>query len=262
MVMTVTQYSNVIQAVQSGGKISRLKVIFSLRSNLMVFVIFTLGSCSVAQEHSPSEITSNELVERTRQAYARCSSYTDSGDVMISIFGGLAELEITGNFHTHLLRPNLFRIEYREKLPFARKESYYTVLKKNGEITSLWDVTGSKKSESSLSMALVGATGVTHGSAYTIPRLLFPTELAGRELFDINIDNDVNLVTFETAECYLLTGKSKTASYEITIDRKSFLIRKIVMERRSGGKKTKQITTYRPEIEVDLNESIFVLKQE
>src|SRR5207249_3404224 len=96
-----------------------------------------------------------------------------------------------------------------------------------------WTVRRRTESRSSMDLAIAGATGVSSGSAHTIPRLLMPDEVSG---FSLAADDwfDETRPSEELVDghaCYKITGHYRTLPSErisLWVDKEAFLIRKLV----------------------------------
>jgi hypothetical protein len=73
------------------------------------------------------------------------------------------------------VRPERFRFEYDDPTP----EKPYIVWANAGVIRTWWYVKPGEERQPSLSDAIAGATGVSGGSAHTIPTLLLPDRIGG-----------------------------------------------------------------------------------
>src|SRR5690606_3823763 len=94
------------------------------------------------------------------------------------------------------------------------------------EVQTWWDIKPGIQKPESLGRALVGATGVSYGSAAWIPALLLPgevwrsiTQIRGAKLAD---DGQVG-----AHECFRIAGTYGRNPMTIWIDKKSHLIRRI-----------------------------------
>jgi hypothetical protein len=96
-------------------------------------------------------------------------------------------------------------------------------------------------------MAIAGATGVSSGSALTVPRLLLPEVMQGAwsltDLQDVHLANDATIVGLDRSG----------GTYTITIDPESLLIRRIAEKRPPDGPGVvDHLTTYDPYADLDV----------
>jgi len=99
-------------------------------------------------------------------------------------------------------------------------------------------------------MAVAGATGVSHGAAYTVPSMLLPEEVGGNSfkyLQKVRWDDREKL---KSGLCNVVTGKdSQDNPIKIWIDVDKKVIRKILTKHEFPDFRTEQTTTYAPSID-------------
>lgn len=117
---------------------------------------------------SPS---SSEIQSKAADVYQHLDSYQDEGVSERSISGrdvsDLRELHFT----TAFTRSGNFRFEFWEPDKY-RSEIRYVVWKKGSDVKSWWTVNPKMESGQDIGLAISGATGVSGGTAYTIPSVL------------------------------------------------------------------------------------------
>src|SRR5208283_2152996 len=72
---------------------------------------------------------------------------------------------------TAFVRPGRFRFEFREQ-GRSGAENQYVIWQDHAEVKAWWSVTPAVRPEMNLAAAVAGATGVSGGTAYTIPSVL------------------------------------------------------------------------------------------
>ena len=118
--------------------------------------------------------------------YRKLSSYSDRGHVR-ALEGGK---DITCYFETAFRKPRLFRFAFKNPHPYPplRHRVLHHVVGHDGRSPyySQRDYSGktSLNRDRPLPRAIAGATGISHGSAHTIGKLLFP-KIGGFALTDL-----------------------------------------------------------------------------
>jgi len=133
--------------------------------------------------------TAQEILHDMGDMYSRCDSYRDTGDVvrvLITTQGSAAKRRTTSHpFRTLFIRPQLFRFQFRERTIGPESEwERYTVSRTYDGVEVFWTVQYGRDSPETLERALAGATGVSGGSAFTIPSLLLPDEVGQKRWTD------------------------------------------------------------------------------
>ena len=138
--------------------------------------IFALTlACAVAtgiaaEKESADGLTAQQILDKVATTYATCKSYRDSG-VVTNDFGphragDRYPRHIDAKpFRTPFVRPDQFRFEYDDLTP----EKPYIVWAKGSEVRKWWYIKPGEEKLRSLGHGLSGATGVSSGSAHTIP---------------------------------------------------------------------------------------------
>lgn len=93
---------------------------------------------------------------------------------------------------------------------------------------------------------LRNATGVSFGSAHTIPTLLLPDEISGRQLTDITEAQRIDDAEIDSVKCYRIQSKYAGEPVTIWIDATTFLVRRIETQKSFTDFSTETVTTYNP----------------
>lgn len=198
----------------------------------------------------------SEIISRVVGAYGQCKSYRDSG-TSVTRFVGKRPSEEQIEFKTVFRRPEAFRFEYRAKLgdptnPSPGFEDRMIVHRDKSGVHTWWSIEGGSESPKSLSLALAGATGVSSGTAHTIPVLLMPLEIGGRSL---GTAGDWSLLSEESeggVPCCRLKRSKDKGTETIWIDKARFLILRLDDTHKFDDYDTERTTRYSPEIDVDI----------
>ncbi|HTS18760.1 MAG TPA: hypothetical protein VMP11_14395 [Verrucomicrobiae bacterium] len=172
--------------------------------------------------------TAQQVLSQMGMTYRNCSCYEDSGVVETVFTSSSRVWTNTKPFEIHFRRPALFRFEFTSQ-HFPNSPTNRYVLWSDGTQThAYWQSANSYWAEASLSKGLAGATGVSGGSARTIPSLLSDA-LGGIKLTDLE-----NLAlrpeeALEGVDCYVVTGDYPppvaSRSCALWIGKKDFLLR-------------------------------------
>jgi hypothetical protein len=81
----------------------------------------------------------------------------------------------------------------------------------------------------SLFLGVAGATGVSGGSAHTVPRLLMPDSISGLSLTELRFKPTVEPDAIDGCPCYVIVGlhPGGSSAYTLWIDSKTWLLRRL-----------------------------------
>lgn len=202
------------------------------------------------------DLTAEEIISRMLKEYESCQSYQDEGNVETQ-FPNSTDIHL---FSTAFVRPNRFRFESAEQLPPDRPSRRVVVWRDGDLIRSWWAANKELREFHELDIALAGPSAVSGGSAIRISRLLMSPQFLpqwGKFYF-----KNAKLLGEEKANgvpCYKLeiTRPANAGNETIWIDQEQFLIRKVLEEVRADGVKATTITTYHPQVNIDLDPAMF-----
>lgn len=228
------------------------------------FKPFTRGLCVVlavwfsqagsAEESTPANPTAKQIIDRMAKTYADCESYRDSGLVKTVFISSRGERVSEKPFSTAFIRPDRFRFEYYENKGGLIGKCRYIVWRDDKEVKTKWDIRPGIKKPESLGMALAGATGVSSGSAHTIPALLMADEVCGRRLTDMTDARRIEDDKLGKVDCFRIRAKYAKRPMTVWIDKKSFLIRRIDGRNEFDDFRTEDTTTYDPVINAEITD--------
>jgi outer membrane lipoprotein-sorting protein len=204
------------------------------------------------EELPPGELTPAQIFDRVARIYESCKSYRDSGAVktVYTSAEGPGHTQ-EQSFKTAFVRPDRFRFEFTEESPRGQKR--YIVWTDGDEAATWWDIRPGIEREESLGMALAGATGVSSGSAHTIPRLLLPDEVGGRALAELRQAERIENGQMYGRTCFRIRGSVLSQSETIWIDRETFLVLRIDEQVDLRGSRAETTTTYEPAMNVEIS---------
>jgi outer membrane lipoprotein-sorting protein len=229
-----------------------MAVVFSLLTPAACCLITaTVVLAAGADEPKPQALTAQDVLDRVAKAYAGCKSYHDSGVVKTLFVQADGNRTVEKPFATAFVRPDRFRFEYKDKAG-GGPERCYIVWRKGKEVQTWWDVRPGVEKPPSLGLALAGATGVSGGSAHTVPALLLPKEVGGRRLTDLAEAKRVEDAKLDRVDCFRIEGKFADSPTTLWIDQESFLVRRIDAREQFPDFRTETTTTYHPAIDEDI----------
>jgi hypothetical protein len=132
------------------------------------------------------------------------------------------------------------------------------VWKAGSAVRTWWDIGASIETPESLNDAIAGATGVSNGTALTIPLLLMPSELRGWKVTELEMPSRIPDARLGRVECFRVSGKAGGNSQTVWLDRNSYLLLCIEETVPFAGFSTEQRTTYEPVVDGDLAEDLLV----
>lgn len=197
-------------------------------------------------------VTPNYLILKIEDEYSNASSYQDTG-VMITRIVSENPNSMEFNFSTAFQRTGLYRFEYIEKN--NSKNRYIIHRNASGAVNRWWGSTGKVESQTSLSMAIASATGVSSGLAVAIPSFLIPEEITVLNLLRRLENIELNgTETINAADCYVLAGTMKNYGYPHTfyVEKQNFLIRRIQIIYQLPEYKIESTTDYSPLINITI----------
>jgi outer membrane lipoprotein-sorting protein len=223
------------------------------RSFLAVLGGVLVLTASVAAEPKP-DLTGQQILERTAEVYASCTSYSDSGMVKTLFITPRGDRMDVQPFSTAFVRPDRFRYEFRDT--FMQSPERRHIVWSQGQEVQTWTSLESKAKEAeSLGLALAGAAGVSGGSAHMIPSLILP-ELGGRRLTDLTDLRRVEDAIIGKVEYFRIQGKYGDSPTTVWIDKTSFLVRKIDMTNTINDFRTEVSMAYEPVVNGKVTEEM------
>lgn len=216
-------------------------------------------------------MTAHDIIRAMGEVYSGCRTYSDTGSVRTEFHSGShRDHETVRPFRTAFVRPDRFRFQYSDR-ESDRPDTVCFVVAVNGPRLEEWWGYGEGEASESLSMALAGATGVSGGSAHTVPTLLMPDQISGRRLTDpaefTRLEDgesdgvgcyrisrwlpvDPEMKEEYRQEALKITGRlppeSESDPEIIWLDKSTFLIRRIDETTRFPDFRSVDVTTYRP----------------
>lgn len=206
-------------------------------SILLLVASFNLGGCG--NQSSNADPSSQEILAQMNQAYANCTTYQDTGVVTTTFINSTGRTTIQKPFFTAFVSPDRFRFEYKDSLSSTAPP--YIIWRDGVEVLSWSIINPGIRTEDSIGTAIARATGVSDGSAATIPPLLLP-EIGLRMFYGETqrIDDAV----IDGVNCFRILENATGDT--VWIDAKTFLIRRIEAQHTFSDFSTETVTTYNP----------------
>ena len=221
------------------------------RSNRSLFVVLLtswLLGCGPGMIANDPKAT--QIIARMAKVYSECQTYSDSGTVTTVFHSDARNETVVKHFSTAMVRPSKFRFEFSEQ---QNTESRYIVWQDGDDVRTWWDVNKRSEREDTLGMALAGATGVSSGSAHTIPALLMPDEIGGRLLTDLEAAKLGNKIVLDGHACYTIEALYAGDLIAIWIDEQTYLVRRIDSTSVFDGFTTTETTVYDPVVDQEVD---------
>ncbi len=216
---------------------------------LTVVIILALSSSLTGNAAEPKQesLTAQQILQRMGRVYANCKSYSDSGVVSTVFTSAKGKRTVKKPFTTAFIRPDRFRFEYTERKSDNRTY-HYIVWRKGKAVRTWWDVHDpAVELPQSLDLALAGATGVSGGSAHSIPAMLLPMEVSGSRLTNLRETHRLPNAKLSGVECFRIEGrKSLSGPIVLWIDTRTLLLRRIYEQTDFGDFRAVETTTYEP----------------
>jgi outer membrane lipoprotein-sorting protein len=219
----------------------RNSILASLCRVLALTLVSAVFTGTAAEAESTDSLTAQQILDKMASTYATCKSYRDSGAV--TNFFSPQHIDVRP-FRTAFVRPNEFRFEYDDPDP----EKPYIVWAKGDEVRTWWYVKPGVQNPSSLELGIAGATGVSGGSAHTIPNLLLPDQIGGRSIASLTDLTRLPDDAVDDTPCFKLQGKFADQPTTLWLEKETYLIRRIAED----TKLTRTTTVYRPEVDKEI----------
>lgn len=175
--------------------------------------------------------TADAVVATMAKRYATLRSYQDTGVVLSHWKDHAVPDELP--FKTYFARPDNFRFEWISDHPHLplRHIAYSYVIWSNSSGAYLYrDGLPNVEQKQDLSMAVAALTGVSHGSAHTVPGLLLKT-IGGFKLTELRGLTLLDQVDFEMTTCFRVRGTHpRGVVYDMWIGVNDYLLRKLQMQ--------------------------------
>lgn len=224
---------------------------FLIKFTTIGLLVACLLGCNVQHApHAPNDPDAMKVIDQMAKVYADCQSYSDSGSVTTVFHTDQGDDTVVKPFSTALVRPGKFRFEFTEQ---GDPQSRYIVWQDGSDVRTWWDLENQTERVDSLGLALAGATGVSSGSAHTIPSLLMPAEVGGRLITDLQAAKLANKQMLGQHSCLTIKALHADDPITIWIDEESFLVRRIDSMTKFDDFTTTDSTVYDPVVDQEVD---------
>jgi hypothetical protein len=199
-----------------------------------------------------------DLLNRMAAVYAGLDRYIDEGVVLSTFIRDDQRRLVRKPFRTAFERPHRFRYEFTGESPWQR----LVIWQENPPAKLFWTVQPEVRTLT-LAMAIASATGISDGSALSVPRLLMPDLIKARSLTDIAAPMLCGEQVVDGVACLCIQGRHGGSAIELSVGASDLLVRRIFethhfeRSRRIGPFDTETETRYRPRTDLDLQPSDF-----
>ena len=245
------------------------------RALVVPFGMALLMSCSAQEIHSDEPISespsSSEVLSKAAEVYRNLKSYRDEGIAVTKFERLIAAHTTERHFTTAYSSPGQFRFQFTEA-GVVKGLSQYVVWKQGDEVKSWWTVKPPVVQHASLDSAIAGATGVSGGTAYTIPSVLLNeaawkglnwTSLTNGYRISDGVERDIpcfriQRLTSTRAEKHGgIETPATTGKETYWVSKDAFLLLRIDSETDFGSFLTKGFVQYFPTINSPISETAF-----
>ncbi len=210
------------------------------------FLILALTQLSLAQR--TEQMTAAEILARVASVYSSCRAYSDEGEVSTKFDIAFSKPMIY-RFSTAFVRPAAFRFELRSGV--GNKESRYVAWKAGDLEKAAWPI-GVR--QESIDETLLGLSGVSQGSALTVPALLLPDLFRGKGLFaslgEITLHGEEKV---DGHRAFKIEAALQDDDLKFWVDANQFLILKFSQKSRLGRFDQETTTRYRPLVNTEVS---------
>ena len=173
-------------------------------------------SSDLAGDH----LSPGDILRRAQQKYASLTSYSDDGKTVATLNG----TTLTTAFTIRLARPNLYRIDWEQPV-----HSSYT---NKGAVWSAGEgdflrMGSSVTKRASQMLALGSATGISGGSAASIPGTFFKLNWGDQLGGPVSSEKQQPDQKVGAVDCYVLTSDSKGRTRTLWIGKEDFMIHQV-----------------------------------
>jgi hypothetical protein len=189
-----------------------------------------------------------EILARMAKVYAGCTSYRDSGLIRSTFIEGRTTRTEERSFTTAFERGGRFRYELTDKEGGHR----FVAWRDGQDVRVWWDVKSGVTRPASLDLALAGGTGISGGSAHTVPALLL-AEVSGNRLTDLQNLKRLADGALGNDPCYRVEGTLGDQPLTVWIDQRNYLVRRIDRHRQLTKRlQVDRATTYQPVLDGEI----------
>lgn len=174
-------------------------------------------------------LTADQVLKKMADAYQACTSCEVTG-VVTAVYKSRGEPgeTVLKPYHLWFDRPTKWRFEFTEKEDDGNMFRFVAWTGSSG-VRSWWTIDNKVSKEESIDMALAGATGISGGSAMTVPKLLDTQNVSGWSITEIQEPKLAAPERVGPYHCFKLEGYDFLGDpVTVWIDRDRFCLRKML----------------------------------
>jgi RNA polymerase sigma factor (sigma-70 family) len=207
-----------------------LKLKFAIGCSAFALLAGGGAVVAISQIQSGDKLTAQEIIQKSRDAYAALSSYTDEGKIISSI-GTNSVAPHT--FAIKMSRPNLYRINWKQDSGFFVSTGMVWSAG-NGDFQK---TTVSSRQERNKEEAFSSAAGISGGATVNVPGAFFDIESGNPFGSATKVATRLPDEKIGGADCYVLTRASGERIKTLWIGKLDFLIRQVQNDTSAAGLK-------------------------
>jgi RNA polymerase sigma factor (sigma-70 family) len=181
-----------------------------------------VATVAISQTSNADNLSAQEIVKQSQEAYAALSSYSDEGSNVSTV--GPATTSPT-TFTIKLSRPNLYRIDWTQDSGFYVNTGIAWSAGA-GDFTRMTGLDG-VRTNSNMEMGLGSATGVSGGAAGSIPGTFFKMNWGNKLGASMQSATRMPDEQVDAVDCYVLAQSMNGRSTILRIGKQDLLIRQI-----------------------------------
>jgi hypothetical protein len=223
--------------------------------SLIVLAAILMGSTTAKSEDVP---TPGKVLAKTAKTYSECKSYSDSGvSTLTATENDGRKRKTRTQFRTSYVKGKEFRFAYRQNV---NNYGYggSNVLLYDGEVAKVKMEGGDDfERQKSLIEGIASLTGVSFGTAHTIPALLMPDRISGHNVLRLTGHSSLVEEGFAMNPCYKIKGLVHETKVILWIDKHTGLLIKTEENYQSNAIDYMVTTVFIPSVDVEIPESFF-----
>ena len=196
----------------------------------VVLIVAVVAGCEMDRGDSIEyDLSSDEILEKTREMYAGMDTYRSEGVITSDIDTGGTKMKMETSFSILLKKPDMYRITWTQKgMPMPGMSQSGAVWSDGTQPYLYMGIMQSYSKIEGDDMALASATGISGGVAHTIPSFFITSSIGTADPFSgLNNPRIEKIENVGDEECYVIAGDSAISKdVKFWISKKDFMIRK------------------------------------
>jgi RNA polymerase sigma factor (sigma-70 family) len=208
-----------------------LKLKFALGATVVALIAAGGASVAISQNHPGEKFTAQQILQKSKNAYAALTSYSDEGTSASTVGTNSVAPHV---FSIRMARPNLYRIQWKQDSGFFVSTGLVWSAG-HGDFQQTTAVP--PRQERDMQEAFSNAAGISGGSTMSVPAMVF--DINTRNQLPWAMQNATRLPDEKIGRenCYVLTRSSGERITTIWIGKRDLLIRQIQHDTSAAGLK-------------------------